>query len=333
MTTPTQRDKIALIVEWRDQLDVAVANNKMDDLKTILMKLKNDIVVNEELIRETRIGLKVGKLRSSDNKEVSSLAKGLVKKWKELVEAGKGSGGKTNTPKPARKDSTISVTSSGARPPPPASPKLQTSTGSPSPAPGPSHTNGTNGTETGKSYKLANGQSRTSALDGINTQVYGDPKRDGPLNLIYNALASDSDAPPSVVLEKATAVEAALQSAHPDKKQYTTKARSLYMNLKDPKNPQLRADVMSGAIQPAKLVVMRPQEMASKELKEENEKIQSQNLFNAQGATLNEATTDMFQCKRCRQWKTTYYQMQTRSADEPMTTFVTCTNCGNRWKF
>lgn len=31
--------------------------------------------------------------------------------------------------------------------------------------------------------------------------------------------------------------------------------------------------------------------------------------------------------------KTTYYQMQTRSADEPMTTFVTCVNCGNRWKF
>lgn len=24
---------------------------------------------------------------------------------------------------------------------------------------------------------------------------------------------------------------------------------------------------------------------------------------------------------------------QTRSADEPMTTFVTCTNCGNKWKF
>ena len=30
--------------------------------------------------------------------------------------------------------------------------------------------------------------------------------------------------------------------------------------------------------------------------------------------------------------KCTYYQLQTRSADEPMTTFVTCINCGNRWK-
>ena len=49
--------------------------------------------------------------------------------------------------------------------------------------------------------------------------------------------------------------------------------------------------------------------------------------------TCLQATTDQFQCGKCRQRKTQYYQMQTRSADEPMTTFVTCVNCGNRWKF
>jgi DNA-directed RNA polymerase subunit M/transcription elongation factor TFIIS len=40
----------------------------------------------------------------------------------------------------------------------------------------------------------------------------------------------------------------------------------------------------------------------------------------------------LFKCGKCKSTKTTYYQMQTRSADEPMTTFVTCTCCGNRWK-
>lgn len=40
----------------------------------------------------------------------------------------------------------------------------------------------------------------------------------------------------------------------------------------------------------------------------------------------------LFKCGRCKSLKTTYYQMQTRSADEPMTTYVTCKNCGNRWK-
>ena len=45
-----------------------------------------------------------------------------------------------------------------------------------------------------------------------------------------------------------------------------------------------------------------------------------------------EAATDTFTCKKCKSNKCTYYQMQTRSADEPMTTFVSCINCGNRWK-
>ena len=40
----------------------------------------------------------------------------------------------------------------------------------------------------------------------------------------------------------------------------------------------------------------------------------------------------ILQCGKCKSKKTDYYQLQTRSADEPMTTYVTCKNCGNRWK-
>ncbi|CDF35808.1 unnamed protein product [Chondrus crispus] len=46
-----------------------------------------------------------------------------------------------------------------------------------------------------------------------------------------------------------------------------------------------------------------------------------------------EASTDMFKCGKCKQRKCTYYQMQTRSADEPLTTFVSCVHCGNHWRF
>lgn len=45
-----------------------------------------------------------------------------------------------------------------------------------------------------------------------------------------------------------------------------------------------------------------------------------------------EASTDNYTCSKCKSKKCTYFQLQTRSADEPMTTFVTCLDCGNRWK-
>ena len=47
----------------------------------------------------------------------------------------------------------------------------------------------------------------------------------------------------------------------------------------------------------------------------------------------NMATTNIFKCKKCHKKKCSVYQMQTRSADEPMTTFVNCLICGASWKF
>jgi len=40
----------------------------------------------------------------------------------------------------------------------------------------------------------------------------------------------------------------------------------------------------------------------------------------------------LFECRKCGSKKTTYYSLQTRSSDEPMTNFITCVNCKNRWK-
>ena len=72
--------------------------------------------------------------------------------------------------------------------------------------------------------------------------------------------------------------------------------------------------------------------MASDERKKVDAKIAEQNLLNSQAARDTAAETDQFKCSRCHQRRCKYYQLQTRSADEPMTTFVTCVNCGNRWR-
>ena len=41
----------------------------------------------------------------------------------------------------------------------------------------------------------------------------------------------------------------------------------------------------------------------------------------------------MHKCWKCKTYKTIFHEMQTRSADEPMTVFVNCLNCGNSWKY
>jgi len=114
---------------------------------------------------------------------------------------------------------------------------------------------------------------------------------------------------------------------------YKTKFRSLSFNLKDVNNPDLRRRVLAREIAADNLMVMTPEELASDSRKEENAKIREHALWDAERGPQKKATTDQFQCGKCRQRKCTYYQMQTRSADEPMTTFVTCLNCDNRWKF
>ncbi|KAK8984334.1 hypothetical protein V6N11_029649 [Hibiscus sabdariffa] len=111
------------------------------------------------------------------------------------------------------------------------------------------------------------------------------------------------------------------------------KYRSIMFNIKDPKNPDLRRKVLLGEVKPERLITMTPEEMASDERQRENKEIKDKALFDCERGGAPKATTDQFKCGRCGQRKTTYYQMQTRSADEPMTTYVTCVNCNNHWKF
>ena len=63
------------------------------------------------------------------------------------------------------------------------------------------------------------------------------------------------------------------------------------------------------------------QEMVDRQAK--REKIQLEGDFSR--------ATDKWMCNGCKKRKCTYYELQTRSADEPMTIFIHCLNCGKRW--
>jgi len=108
---------------------------------------------------------------------------------------------------------------------------------------------------------------------------------------------------------------------------YLDRLRSIYINLK---NLEILDQIKSEAIQAHTVAFMTHQEMRPdkwKELIEEKAK-RDANKFEQN----IEASTDTFTCRKCKGNKCTYYQMQTRSADEPMTTFCSCILCGNRWK-
>ncbi|XP_074365258.1 transcription elongation factor TFIIS-like [Apium graveolens] len=111
------------------------------------------------------------------------------------------------------------------------------------------------------------------------------------------------------------------------------KYRSIVFNLKDPHNPDFRRKVLLGHIKPEQVVNMTPEEMASDDRQRQNQEIKEKALFDCERGAKRQASTNQFKCSRCGKNECTYYQMQTRSADEPMTTYVTCVNCENHWKF
>ncbi|XP_072745248.1 transcription elongation factor S-II isoform X3 [Anoplolepis gracilipes] len=114
---------------------------------------------------------------------------------------------------------------------------------------------------------------------------------------------------------------------------YKNRVRSRVANLRDAKNPNLRMNFLAGAITPVRLAAMTAEEMASDEIKQLREQFKKEAINDAQLATVQGTKTDLLKCGKCKKRNCTYNQVQTRSADEPMTTFVLCNECGNRWKF
>ena len=111
------------------------------------------------------------------------------------------------------------------------------------------------------------------------------------------------------------------------------KIRSLFQNLKNKSNQALRSRVYSGEISPSRFIKMTHDELKSAERKAEDLKMMKENMDKAMVAQEEKSISTALQCGKCGQRKVSYTQAQTRSADEPMTTFCECLNCGNRWKF
>lgn len=108
---------------------------------------------------------------------------------------------------------------------------------------------------------------------------------------------------------------------------YLDRLRTIYLNLK---KDELLNLIKTGEVTPQSVAFMTHQEMDSEHWKTLIERKIKRDA--SKFKTNIEASTDMFTCKKCHSKRSTYYELQTRSADEPATIFVTCLDCGKKSK-
>ena len=117
---------------------------------------------------------------------------------------------------------------------------------------------------------------------------------------------------------------------------YRSRAIALYENLLGYKSyvkndQKLLERFRAGELDLKTIAEMTPMDMCPPRWKDSVERIieEEKRLYSK-----NQNASIFMWCSGCKsKTKCDYYQLQTRSADEPMTTFVTCLECDRRWKF
>jgi DNA-directed RNA polymerase subunit M/transcription elongation factor TFIIS len=115
------------------------------------------------------------------------------------------------------------------------------------------------------------------------------------------------------------------------RERYTTRAIGLDLHNLRTFEP-LRKRIQSGELPLKEFIEMTPYQMAPEKWDPIFERVAFQQLKRQLTIDVENAPEGMLQCRKCKSKKTVFMEMQTRSADEPMTVFATCLECQNRWK-
>lgn len=249
-------------------------------------------------LKSTKAGVAVGKLRHNQNKDIARMANEIVSKWRKNVDAAKDAKKRKleQSKSPTPKDSPAPPSSSYSTP-----------------------------------YK-GDPEKRHFKTDNVDISRTGNRSRDGSIGVLYNGLAYRATESIEEVLQRAMEVEAAAYAVYKETSEYPKKIRGLMTSLKRKDNPELGRRVLGGEIAPEKFVVMTDEELASEAQRARDRELERENMLKAQVPMAQKSISDSLQCSKCKQKKVSYSQAQTRSADEPMTTFCECTVCGHRWK-
>lgn len=286
-------DEVMKIAKRLDKM----ASGASDDQAQALDLLKNlqELPITLEILQRTRIGMTVNSLRkSSSDEDVITLAKILIKSWKKLLSSGTPSSKETPAKEP--------------EPKPSASAKQQQQ----------------------QSAAASRPNAKQTSFPADTTNAVRLKCRE----LLSSALKCEDMPDGCNVDGLAAKIEESIYTEFGDTNmKYKNRVRSRVSNLKDSRNPALRLNVLHGAIDPERIARMSADEMASDEMKELRQRFTKESINDHQMAVTGGTKTDLLKCGKCRKNNCTYNQVQTRSADEPMTTFCYCNECGHRWKF
>lgn len=110
---------------------------------------------------------------------------------------------------------------------------------------------------------------------------------------------------------------------------YKFKANSIHFNLK---NGTLAEKIESYEFDLAKIPYMNSWELWPEKYEDFFQRKFVKEMIQLKEMADSENISGMFTCRKCKSNCTSHFSLQTRSADEPMTNYITCKKCDYNWK-
>ncbi len=168
--------------------------------------------------------------------------------------------------------------------------------------------------------------------------IEGSSKRNNTRKNLYKNLKvclKDGEEQKEELVQKVIKIEEVIYEKYKGDGPYTNRVLEILHNIKDKDNIEFREGIVNGEIKPEELATMDEVKMLNKAKRKELDKTIEDKVNEARSdwdKKHSKVLSGVYKCRKCGGDKTTQFEMQTRSADEPMTVFISCVECGNSWK-